>query len=137
MSKIKKTNHLEKSKSSDDKFASKSVIRSTVFGVIFFIVSILFNGEILVLFDSSMTSILLWNMIDSIIKVIFILLFFIFMIISMGNYRELTGKPLNFKDIILLSVLSLIQAYRNPIVITFTLAGLLILLAYLYLVQDN
>ena len=134
MSKINKEIQLKKSKLNDDKFAFKSVIRSTVLGGIFFIVSILFNGEILEIFD---TSILLWNMIDSIIKVIFILLFFIFMIISMGNYKELTGKPLNFKDIILLSVLSLIQAFRNPIVFIFTLAGMLILLAYLYLLQSN
>ncbi|MBY9017208.1 MAG: hypothetical protein KGD66_00105 [Candidatus Lokiarchaeota archaeon] len=134
MSKIKKENHLKKNQVNDDKFAFKSVIRSTVLGGIFFIVSILFNGEILEIFD---TSILLWNFIDSIIKVVFIMLFFIFMIISMGNYKELTGKPLNFKDIILLSVLSLIQAFRNPIVFIFTLAGLLILLAYLYLLQDN
>ena len=134
MSKIKKENHLKKNQVSDDKFAFKSVIRSTVFGGIFFIVSILFNGEILEIFD---TSILLWNFIDSIIKVVFIMLFFIFMIISMGNYKELTGKPLNFKNIILLSVLSLIQAYRNPIVFIFALAGLLILLAYLYLLQNN
>ena len=134
MSKINKEIQLKKSKLNDDKFAFKSVIRSTVLGGIFFIVSFLFNGEILEIFD---TSILLWNMIDSIIKVIFILLFFIFMIISMGNYKELTGKPLNFKDIILLSVLSLIQAFRNPIVFIFTLAGMLILLAYLYLLQSN
>ena len=134
MSKIKKENQLKKSKVSDDNFAFKSVIRSTVLGGIFFIVSILFNGEIFEIFD---TSILLWNIIDSIIKVVFILLFFIFMIISMGNYKELTGKPLNFKDILLLSVLSLIQAFWNPIVLTFTFAGLLILLAYLYLLQDN
>ena len=98
MSKIKKENHLKKNQVSDDKFAFKSVIRSTVFGGIFFIVSILFNGEILEIFD---TSILLWNFIDSIIKVVFIMLFFIFMIISMGNYKELTGKPLNFKNIII------------------------------------
>lgn len=134
MSKINKENQLKKSKLNDDKFAFKSVIRSTVLGGIFFIVSFLFNGEILEIFD---TNILLWNIIDSIIKVILILLFFIFMIISMGNYSELTGKPLNFKDIILLSVLSLIQAFRNPIVFTFTLVGLLILLTYLYLLQDN
>jgi hypothetical protein len=134
MSKINKEIQLKKSKLNDDKFAFKSVIRSTVLGGIFFIVSILFNGEILEIFD---TRILLWNMIDSIVKVIFILLFFIFMIISMGNYKELTGKPLNFKNIILLSILSLIQAFRNPIVFTFTLAGLLILLTYLYLLQDN
>ncbi len=134
MSKIKKENQVKKSKVNDDNFAFKSVIRSTVLGGIFFIVSILFNGEILEIFD---TSIFFWNIIDSIIKVVFILLFFIFMIISMGNYKELTGKPLNFKGIILFSVLSLIQAFRNPIVFTFALVGLLILLTYLYLLQDN
>ena len=134
MSKIKKENQIKRSNVNDDKFAFKSVIRSAVLGGIFFIGSILFNSEILEIFD---TSILLWNIIDSIIKVVFILLFFIFMIISMGNYKELTGKPLNFKDILLLSVLSLIQAFWNPIVLTFTFAGLLILLAYLYLLQDN
>ena len=61
---------------------------------------------------------------------------FIFMILSVGNYKELIGKPINFKEILLLSVLSLIQGFRNPIVITFTLAGLIIILIYLYLSQD-
>ncbi len=134
MSKIKKENQIKKNNMNDDKFAFKSVIRSAVLGGIFFIGSILFNAEILKIFD---TSIFLWNIIDSIIKVVFILLFFVFMIISMGNYKELIGKPLNFKDILLLSVLSIIQAFWNPIVFTFTLAGLAILLVYLYLTQDN
>jgi len=134
MSKIKKENQIKKKYMNDDNFAFKSVIRSTVLGGIFFIGSILFNAEILRIFN---TSIFLWNIIDSIIKVLFILLFFVFMIISMGNYKELIGKPLNFKEILLLSVLSIIQAFWNPIVFTFTLAGLVILLVYLYLLQDN
>ena len=50
MSKVKKTNHLEKKKFSDDKFAFKSVIRSTVFGVIFFIGSILSRKRIFIRF---------------------------------------------------------------------------------------
>jgi hypothetical protein len=133
MSKIKKENQLKKNNITDDSFAFKSVTRSIILSGIFFIGSIFFNGEIIELFD---TSILLWNIIDSIIKVVFILLFFIFMIISVGNFKELTGKPLNFKDIILISFLSIIQAYRNPVVFTFTLLGLLILFVYLYFLQD-
>ncbi len=133
MSKIKKENQLKQNNITDDSFAFKSVTRSIILSGIFFIASIFFNGEIIEPFD---TSILLWNIIDSIIKVVFILLFFIFMIINVGNYKELTGKPLNFKDIILISFLSIIQAYRNPVVFTFTLLGLLILLVYLYFLQD-
>jgi len=79
----------------------------------------------------------LWFIIDIIIKMVAILLFFFFMVISIGNYKELTGRPLDFKLIVLMFVLSLLQAFRDPIVFTFTLFGLAIIIIYMFFVQES
>ena len=80
---------------------------------------------------------LIWNIIDISIKVITILLFFLFMITSIGNYKELIGKPIDWKELLLLFVLSLGQAILNLWVFLTTLLGLILILIYLFLVQDT
>lgn len=113
--------------------AYKTVIKSTILGGIFLVFSIIFNNNLisLALFIESIGSFL-----DLVIKIITILLFFIFMVISIGNYKELIGNPMNFKDLLLVFILSLIQGFRNPIVLGFTFIGLLIIIFYLYAVQE-
>ncbi|GAG64796.1 unnamed protein product, partial [marine sediment metagenome] len=66
-----------------------------------------------------------------------ILFFFIFLTISIGNYKELTGKPLDFKFIALIFIFSLIQSFRDSIVFSFTLVGLLLIIVYLIFIQEN
>ena len=117
-----------------EKTAYRSVILSGILGGVFLVISILLNGEFISLFSSDD---LLWVGIDSILKVLIILFFFFFMMISIGNYKELTGKPLDLKLILLIFFLSLIQAFKNSVVFSFTFIGLLIIVVYLYVVQDN
>ncbi len=119
---------------SEDKFAYRTVIISTVLSLIFFVVSLLFNTGIISIFVGTS---LIFDIVDIFIKVMAILLFFLFMMISIGNYKEMTGKPLGWKEVLLLFILSLGQTLLNYIVFFFTFIGLLLILIYLYLVQES
>ncbi len=138
MSKIKKdsvkSQPSKKKEKIEEKFAYRSVILSAIFGGLFLAISILLNGEIISLFLDDNPFLLA---LDITIKVLVILIFFILIMVSLGNYKELTGKPVDFKIIGLLFFFSLIQAFRNSLVFSFTLGGLLVIVLYLYLVQDS
>ncbi|MCK4687693.1 MAG: hypothetical protein KAT66_06165 [Candidatus Lokiarchaeota archaeon] len=118
---------------SDDKFAYRTVIISCVLSIIFYAISLLFNVGVISIFTNIN---ILFNMLDLLIKVATILLFFLFMMISVGNYKELTGKPLNWKELLILIVLSLGQTLLNLWVFAFTFIGLLVIIIYLYIVQE-
>ncbi len=128
----KKTKLKEKYRS-DENFAYKSVIISFILGCIFFIVSLLFNIEIITIF---MNREILWTFIDIVIKVIVVLLFFLFIITSFANYKELIGKRLNWKELLLIILLSIGQTILNSLVFVFTLFGLVIILIYIFLIQE-
>lgn len=137
MSKIPKRQEKElKSKEkyrSDENFAYRSVIVSAILGGIFYIISLFFNTGIITIF---MNRDMIWTFIDISVKVITILLFFLFMITSVGNYKELIGKPLNWRDLLLFFLLSIGQTILNIWVFIFTLFGLAVILIYLYIVQE-
>ena len=137
MSKIPKQKEnekkLKKKLQSNENFAFRSVIVSAIFGGIFFVISLFFNTEIITIFLNRGT---FWTFIDILIKVITILLFFLFMITSIGNYKELIGKPLNWKELLLVFLFSIGQTILNVWVFIFTLFGLVLLLIYLYIIQE-
>jgi len=138
MSKIRKdtakTETIKKKPKFVEKTAYRSVILSGILGGVFLVLLIVLNGEFIIIFTSND---LLWVIIDTVLKVLMILLFFFFMIISIGNYKELTGKPIDFKIILVIFFLSLIQSFKNSIVFSFTLIGLLVIVVYLYVIQEN
>ncbi|MBY8983807.1 MAG: hypothetical protein KGD65_01945 [Candidatus Lokiarchaeota archaeon] len=119
---------------SDDKFAYRTVVISTALSLIFAIVSFLFNTGIISIFIGIN---LVFDIIDIVIKVFSILLFFLFMMISIGNYKEMTGKPVDWKEFLLLFILSLGQTLLSYIVFISTFLGLLLILIYLYFVQEK
>lgn len=118
---------------SDDKFAYRTAIISCILGIFCYIISFIFNVGLIPLFTGGD---LLFNLLDMLIKVIAILLFFLFMMISIGNYKELTGNPLGWKELLLLFVLSLGQTLLNLLVFSLTFIGLLIIMIYFYLIQE-
>ncbi len=138
MSKIrkkpKKTSKLKRITESDEKVIMKSLRKSAILAGIFITMSLLFNTEIITYF---MNRGIYWDIVDVSIKVSLILLSFLFMMISIGNYKELTGKPVGLKEIVLLTGLSLVQTMKNLYVFIFTLISLLLLLVYLYLIQES
>ena len=118
----------------EEKFAYRSVILSAIFGGLFLAISILLNGEIITLFLGDNPFLVA---LDIFIKVAVILIFNILIMVSLGNYKELTGKPVDFKIIGLLFFFSLIQAFRDSLVFFFTLVGLLAIVLYLYIIQES
>ena len=119
--------------SSDEKFALRSVIVSAILGCVFFIISFLFNIELVTFL---MNIGIFWAIIDILIKVFAVLLFFLFIITSYGNYKELLGKRLNWKELVLLILFSIGQTILNSLVFILTLIGLIIILIYLFIVQE-
>jgi hypothetical protein len=138
MSKTKKDNlksgMVNRKQKLEEKSAFRSVILSAVIGGILLITSILLNGGYLTLFSIEN---ILFQTLNITIKVLVILFFFIFMTISIGNYKELTGKPLDLKFIAVIFVFSLVQSFRDSIVFSFSFVGLLLIIVYLFLVQEN
>ncbi|MHA2007410.1 MAG: hypothetical protein ACXABO_06695 [Promethearchaeota archaeon] len=137
MSKIPKDQNIgskiKKTRKTDEKFAYRTVIISAVLGIIFYIFSLLLNLGFVSIFNSTSA---IFGLIDGLIKVVVILLFFLFMMISIGNFKELTGKPLDWKELFLLLIVSLMQTILNLGIFIFTLIGLIIILIYLYLIQE-
>jgi hypothetical protein len=129
-----KQQKLKSKRKFDEKFAYRTVILSTILGIAFFIISLLFNLEIITIFNNVSV---LFDFLGSLIKVGATLLFFLFMMISVGNYKELTGKPLGWNITLLLCLLSLGQTLLNIWIFILTFFGLLIFLIYLYLVQER
>lgn len=126
----------QKSQEFNQDLAIKSLFFTLFLGVIFFIISIFFNVvDILSLL--SLTQTLLLEIINIAIKVITPMIFFLFMLTSIGNYKDLLGKPANWKDIIFLFCLALFQTVRNTVAFTITLIGLILLILYFYIIQED
>ena len=124
----------------EEKLILKSVKISAFFAGIFLVLSLFFNGTEW-FFEGIMIKYvkkeIYWEILDNMIKVIVIVLEFFFMMISLGNYKELTGKPVKSKEILFLFGLSLVQTIRSLIVFIFTLIVLPIIIFYLYLIQES
>ncbi|MHA1291156.1 MAG: hypothetical protein ACTSQJ_00640 [Promethearchaeota archaeon] len=126
---------IKQKKISDEEFAFKSVIISAIIGGIFIFISLLFNC--IDILNLVMKKSLILTIINVSIKVAVILFAFFFIMVSLGNYKELTGKPVNWREMALLITLSLIQTFRNPLVLIISAIGLSILLIYFYLIQES
>ena len=131
---------------SEDAFLLRSVRISAILGGIFLLLSLIFNGterffdDLVIKLLPSISHLLqpdYWVVVDNAIKVSVILFAFFFMIISLGNYKEYIGKPIKIQEILILVGFSLLQTVRNLYVFAFTLMGLVLLLLYLYLVQES
>ncbi len=124
----------KKKRRSKEAFAYRTVVISTCLGGIFLLASLFLNGGLITYFMNKGTT---WDFIDVTIKVTVIELNFSFFMISLGNFKELTGKPVKPKEIFLLFSLALVQTIRNLYVFIFTLIFLVVILYYLYTVQEK
>lgn len=75
------------------------------------------------------------KVLDVAIKSILIILFFFFMLISIGNLRELRGYIMNLKELIFLLIITLIQGVTDGWVFFISAVGVIILIIYFYLIQ--
>ncbi|TFF88863.1 MAG: hypothetical protein EU550_00470 [Promethearchaeota archaeon] len=118
----------------DEVFAYRTVIISAALGGICLFFSFLFNSEIITFF---MNQNFLFDVFDIIIKVTLILLSFLFFLISLANYKELTGKPMSLKELLLLIIFTFLQTILNLVVFGYTVIGLLLIVIYLFLTQNS
>ena len=119
---------------STDELIIKSGITSFYLASIFFVISILFNSGIVTLF---MNQNLYLDIVDILIKTISIILFFLFLSVAVGNVEEINGKIFGWKKLTILIVISLIQSIRNGWVFLFSSLGIIILILYLWLLQES
>ena len=131
-----KENKSQKSQEFNQDFAFRSLLFSLLLGIFFFIISILFN--VADIFSLLLTSeeVLILEILNVAIKVLASLAFFFFMLISIGNYKDLLGKPANWKDIAFFFCLTLFQTVRNTFAFGITLFGLILMVLYFYIIQE-
>lgn len=119
---------------STDELIIKSGITSFYLASIFFVISILFNSGIVTIF---MNQNLYLDIVDILIKTISIILFFLFLSVAVGNVEEINGKIFGWKKLTILIIISLIQSIRNGWVFLFSSLGIIILILYLWLLQES
>lgn len=119
---------------STDELIIKSGIISFYLAGIFFVISILFNSGIVTIF---MNQNIYLDIVDISIKTISIILFFLFLSVAVGNVEEINGKIFGWKKLTILIIISLIQSIRNGWVFLFSSLGIIILILYLWLLQES
>jgi len=77
------------------------------------------------------------DIVDILIKTISIILFFLFLSVAVGNVEEINGKIFGWKKLTILIIISLIQSIRNGWVFLFSSLGIIILILYLWLLQES
>ncbi|MHA1803394.1 MAG: hypothetical protein ACTSU4_02540 [Promethearchaeota archaeon] len=124
----------KKSEILDDPLAFKSLVISAILTGIFLVISLFLNGGIITIF---MEKGIIWDVIDIALKVATILSCFFFSFVTLGNFKDITGKPVNWKELLFLSGLALAQTFRSLWVFVSTLIGVVLILLYLYLTQES
>jgi len=147
MSKIPKktTKKLKRKKIPDEKLVLRTVRIAAILAGLFLVLSLLFNGTEY-FFEGITTNYFegdfiiernYWDVIDYSIKVIVIVFEFFFMMISIGNYKELTGKPVKIQEILVLLGICLVQTIRSLVILAFVSIGLSVILFYLFMIQES
>ena len=122
-----------------------SSVKTYIFAAIFLIISFIFNGQLIPKWvdivsialgaDSGAISPIV--LLDLLIKSFSIILFFFFSFVSIGNWRELSGYILTWKEMTILLVFSLIQATTDGSVFIISSIGIVIILFYMYFIQGK
>ncbi len=150
MAKIKKENLAQKEKVQQAE-RRKTMIKlqmfnsakiTYIFAFVFFIISFLFNGLIISpwieLVENSVEGAegpTFLGVIDIVIKSVSVILFFLFAFISLGNFQELRGYIMTWKEMSVLIILTLIQATANGNVFLISTLGIVIILIYMFFIQ--
>jgi hypothetical protein len=110
-----------------------SALITWIIAGIFLVFSILMSLEVIKIPNTDSSTGL--KVLDVAIKSILIILFFFFMFISMGNLRELRGYIMNWKELIFLLIITLIQGVTDGWVFFISTVGVILIIIYFYLIQ--
>lgn len=110
-----------------------SASKAFLVGLGFLIASLLFNLEIVDLFGTPEETWL--KVADVLVKGGCILGFFFFGLVALINTRELRGKVSEWQDLVLLSVISILQGVLSGWVVLTAVVGIVLILLYLWTIQ--
>ncbi|MHA1731082.1 MAG: hypothetical protein ACTSU5_04030 [Promethearchaeota archaeon] len=113
-------------------FMFSTALKGYIVAGVFLVLSLLFNGQIVPLFTESSTAL---KVVNVLIKGGVITCFFLFIFVSFVNLRELRGKVSEWPDIVLLSVISILQGILDGWVVLTSTIGIVLLLVYVWLMQ--
>lgn len=97
-----------------------SAFLSYIYTAILFIISVLFNGDYVHL--PSLSESIILGVLSIFFKAMLITGFYFLLLCAYGNARELNGHALSGKDLTVLGIISLLQAYREISVIIVALS---------------
>ncbi|MHA1111379.1 MAG: hypothetical protein ACTSRE_09775 [Promethearchaeota archaeon] len=109
-----------------------SSIRSLVVGGICFILSLLFNANLIPITVESGTAV---DVLLILMKSLFIVVFFTFTLIGLANAMELRGKPSALREVIIVGAMAIIQSILSLPVFFISLIGVILATLYLWAVQ--
>ena len=155
MPKIKKEKKIREEKIKNLEIR-KMKVKSTMFSstlityglaTIFLIISFIFNGSLIsgwvqkiveaktIIDDGGAPSFI--YIMDIIIKSFSVILFFFFVFILIGNFQEYRGYIITWKEMLVLSIISLVQVSTNFTIFLISTIGIIICITYFYFLQGK
>jgi hypothetical protein len=141
---------LEIEKSIEKKYMFSSAFITLLIAIAFFVISFIFNGRFYeipiptpeidasVIEEEAESSGISWlNVLDVGIKSFSVILFFLFMLISVGNYQELRGYIVKWKQLLFLIIISILQASTEIYVFLIAAIGITLIITYFYFIQGK
>ena len=135
-----KLQKIQYEKSTEKVYMFNSIIKTFILMILFFVISLLYNGRILTLGnleDPEAAKSTLETITHIGVKAGSVILFFFFGMITIGNYQELKGYTMGWKGILLLFVLSILLASTEGDIFFVSLLGIVLVMGYLYMVQGK
>ena len=77
------------------------------------------------------------NVLDVIIKSFSVILFFLFILISLGNYQEMRGYIVKWKQLLFIIIISILQASTEIYVFLIAAIGITLIITYFYFIQGK
>ena len=141
MSKVRNETYVRKKKQFEDEmefeknFMFVSAIKTYLIASIFLVGSLLLNFDFVTI--PTFLSDEIMEIFNILLNSALIILFFFFAFVSMGNLQEVRGYILDWKGIMLLMFISVIQGMLDGWVVFVSLLGILGVLTYFYFLQGK
>ena len=142
-----KLRDIENQKAVLKKSMFKSSLVTYLIAAVFLIISFLFNGLVIngwvTLVDEAAVKVgnnegmPFIYIADIIIKTISIIAFFFFSLISVANYRELSGYMMSWKELLVVIIIALFQATTSGLIFVICACGVAVVLTYMYFIQGK
>jgi hypothetical protein len=119
----------------EKKFMLVSAIKTYLIAALFLVGSLLLNLDFVTI--PTFLSDEMMEIFTILLNSLLIIMFFFFALIAMGNMQEVRGYILDWKGILLLIFISIIQGFLDGWVIFVSGMGIILVITYLYFLQGK